>query len=114
MPENTVLFTSRAPIGYIAISNNQITTNQGFKNIICDNEKCNYMYLYYWLKNNVELIKSKANGSTFQEISGNSMKNIDIYMPSLENQKKIATILNNIDSKIELNSNINDNLLYVA
>lgn len=110
LPKNSILFTSRAPIGYIAIANNEICTNQGFKSIVCNDKICDYMFLYYWLKNNIDLIKSKANGSTFQEISGSSMKDIEIDLPELQIQKKISKTLNNIDSKIELNNKINDNL----
>ena len=54
LPVNTVLFTSRAPIGYVAIAKNELATNQGFKSIICDKNKCNYRYMYYWLKFNTQ------------------------------------------------------------
>lgn len=110
IPQNAILFTSRAPIGYIAIAENDICTNQGFKSLICDETKCYYMYMYYWLLYNVERIKEKANGSTFLEISGSTMKNIEIDLPALNIQKKIGKILDEIDKKIELNNQINDNL----
>ena len=111
LPKDTILFTSRAPIGYIAIAGNKLCTNQGFKNLVCDDSKCYYIYLYYWILNNIEYIKSHANGSTFQEISGSVMKDIEIDLPSINTQKKIAKILDCIDKKIELNNQINDNLL---
>ena len=110
LPKNTILFTSRAPIGYIAIAENKLCTNQGFKSLVCDDSKCYFLYLYYWVLNNIEYIKSQANGSTFQEISGSVMKNIEIDLPSINIQKKIAGILDCIDKKIELNNQINDNL----
>ena len=110
LPKNSILFTSRAPIGYIAISENEVCTNQGFKSLICDNSKCYFLYLYYWLLNNIDYIKSQANGSTFQEISGTAMKKIKINLPSINIQKKIAKILDCFDKKIELNNQINDNL----
>lgn len=113
MPKNSVLFTSRAPIGYVAIAKNQICTNQGFKSLVCKNSICYYMYIYYWLIYNTDYIKSKANGSTFQEISTNVMKEIEIDLPSIDYQKKVANILKKIDEKIELNNQINDNLLEV-
>lgn len=69
-----------------------------------------YMYIYYWLIYNTDYIKSKANGSTFQEISTNVMKEIEIDLPSIDYQKKVANILKKIDEKIELNNQINDNL----
>lgn len=114
MPINSVLFTSRAPIGYVAIAKNQICTNQGFKSLVCKNSICYYMYIYYWLIYNTDYIKSKANGSTFQEISTNVMKEIEIDLPSIDYQKKVANILGKIDEKIELNNQINDNLYEVG
>ncbi len=114
LPKNTILFTSRAPIGYIAIAEKDLCTNQGFKSIVCDSKKCHYLYLYYWLKNNIDIIKENANGSTFMEISGTSMKNLEINLPTLDIQKKIAKILSNIDEKIELNNQINDNLQEIS
>lgn len=113
MPINSVLFTSRAPIGYVAIAKNQVCTNQGFKSLVCKDSICYYMYIYYWLIYNTDYIKSKANGSTFQEISTNVMKEIEIDLPSRDYQKKVANILKKIDEKIELNNQINDNLLEV-
>lgn len=110
MPINSVLFTSRASIGYVAIAKNQVCTNQGFKSLVCKDSICYYMYIYYWLIYNTDYIKSKANGSTFQEISTNVMKEIEIDLPSIDYQKKVANILKKIDEKIELNNQINDNL----
>ena len=113
LPKNSILFTSRAPIGYIAISENEVCTNQGFKSLVCDDSKCYFLYLYYWLLNNIDYIKSRANGSTFQEISGSVMKKIEIDLPNINIQKKIVKILECIDEKIELNNQINDNLLNI-
>ncbi|MCC7553313.1 MAG: restriction endonuclease subunit S [Methanobacteriaceae archaeon] len=110
LPKNTVLLTSRAPIGYVAIANNELSTNQGFKSVVCDNQICDYIFFYYWLKNNMTTIKNHASGSTFQEISGKSFKNIFINLPSLKIQKNISSILMSIDNKIELNEKINQNL----
>lgn len=110
MPKNSILFTSRAPIGYVAIAQKELCTNQGFKSFVCDEQKCYYKYMYYWFLNNVETIKSKANGSTFQEVSGTVMKNIEIELPDMKTQKNIGNILDLIDRKIELNNQINNNL----
>ena len=77
MPRGTILYTSRAPIGYIAIAKNPITTNQGFKSII-PLKDCFRSYIYYYLKDNFELVNGLASGSTFMEISGSSMKTIPI------------------------------------
>lgn len=110
IPKGSVLFSSRAPIGYVAIADNELCTNQGFKNFICDKSKINNIYLYYWLKNNVKTIEEFASGSTFKEISASKISNIEIELPSLTMQKKISSILSSLDKKIELNNQINDNL----
>ena len=110
LPKNSILFTSRAPIGYVAITKKELCTNQGFKSII-PNDKIYYLFLYYLLKYNKDYIASFGSGTTFKEISGKVMKSIEIVIPDrLEIQKKIAYILFNIDKKIELNNQINDNL----
>ena len=110
LPRNSILFTSRAPIGYIAIASNELCTNQGFKSII-PNNKINYLFLYYLLKYNKDYIASFGSGTTFKEVSGTVMKNIEVSIPdTIEEQRKIANILYTIDQKIELNNQINDNL----
>lgn len=110
LPKNSVLFSSRAPIGYVAISENDLCTNQGFKSII-PNEKIDYKFLYYLLKYNKDYIASKGSGSTFQEISGSVMKGIELSIPKdINDQKKISKVLFDIDKKIELNNEINNNL----
>ena len=112
LPINSILFSSRAPIGYIAINNmNEVCTNQGFKSIIL-NDKINYMFLYYLLKFNKDRIESLGSGTTFKEISGTVMKNIVVSIPENKNdQLKIAKVLSKIDEKIELNTHTNNNLL---
>lgn len=80
MPPGTVLFTSRAPIGYAAVAMNEVTTNQGFKSLV-PKENMVTDYLYYFIKKSIPLIQSLASGSTFKEISGNEMKKIPILIP---------------------------------
>ncbi|MGN1394303.1 MAG: restriction endonuclease subunit S, partial [Succinivibrionaceae bacterium] len=110
LPKNSILFSSRAPIGYIAIANNELCTNQGFKSII-PNKDIDYLFLYYLLKYQKNEIENLAVGSTFKEVSGIIMKNIVVQIPqSIEEQRRISTILDNIDTKIELNNAINKNL----
>ena len=115
LPVNSVLFSSRAPIGYVAINNKkEVCTNQGFKSII-PNEKIDYMYLYYLLKYNKNKIESLGSGTTFKEVSGTVMKNVKVLIPvEKTNQKKIAKILSVLDDKIELNTQTNDNLLNIG
>ena len=110
LPKNTVLFSSRAPIGYIAIAADELCTNQGFKSVI-PNNGTDYLFLYYLLKYNKEKIEGMGSGTTFKEVSGNVMKNVTVRIPSSkEIQKKIASVLGSIDDKIEKNEKINNNL----
>ena len=80
MPKGTVLFSSRAPIGYIAIASNEVTTNQGFKSVIPYSE-IGTAFVYFFLKLSLPVIESAASGSTFKEISGSAMKNIPAIIP---------------------------------
>ncbi|MGG3895048.1 restriction endonuclease subunit S [Geobacillus stearothermophilus] len=114
LPKGTVLFSSRAPIGYVAIAKNPLCTNQGFKNFICDEKKVNNLFLYYFLKNNVPMIENMANGSTFKEISGSVAKTIPISLPPLHIQEKIVSIIGSLDDKIELNLKMNKTLEEMA
>ena len=109
LPANSVLFSSRAPIGYVAIAKNPIATNQGFKSII-PNERVDSLFLYYILRYNKEKIEAMGSGTTFKEVSGAVMKNVEISLPSLEEQRRIAGILGAIDDKIENNRRINTSL----
>lgn len=83
MPAGTILFSSRAPIGYIAIAKNEVTTNQGFKSVI-PNENIGTAYLYFLLKNLLPTIEGMASGSTFKEISGSAMKSVPTVMPNAD------------------------------
>lgn len=110
MPENTVLFSSRAPIGYVAIAKNPVCTNQGFKSIVAnaDNDP---MFLYYLLKYNKDAIEAMGSGTTFKEVSGSTMRGVSVRVPASKvEQQRIAFVLSALDSKIENNDKINDNL----
>ena len=109
MPQNSILFTSRAPIGYIAIAKNEVCTNQGFKSIV-PNKDTDFMFLYYLLRYNKDNIENLGSGTTFKEVSGSTMRNVPVKLPPLPTQQKIATILSSLDDKIELNNKINTNL----
>ena len=79
MPKGTVLFSSRAPIGYITIAKNDICTNQGFKSIVPKNAGTTFIYCF--LKASTPEIENKATGSTFKEASGALMKNLPVIIP---------------------------------
>lgn len=83
MPTGTVLFSSRAPIGYIAIAANEVTTNQGFKSVV-PNENVGTAFIYYLLKFLLPTIEGMASGSTFKEISGTGMKSVPVVIPDNE------------------------------
>ena len=100
VPEGTVLLTTRAPIGYVAIAKNEVSTNQGFKSIIVNKEKALNIFIYYWLKGNVEYLKSRGTGSTFGEVSATTLKGIEIPLPPLKEQQAIAAVLSTCDSMI--------------
>lgn len=110
MPPNSVLFTSRAPIGYVAISKNEVCTNQGFKSIV-PNSDTDYLFLYYLLLYNRHRIENMGSGTTFKEVSGRVMKGITVTVPSdIEEQRAISAILGALDDKIKNNTAINHHL----
>lgn len=109
MPKNAVLFSSRAPIGYVAIAANPVCTNQGFKSIVSNSDN-DPMFLYYLLKYNKNAIEAMGSGTTFKEVSGSTMRGIRVYVPSKAEQQRIAAILSALDEKIAINREINDNL----
>ena len=80
MPSGTVLFSSRAPIGYIAIADGEVTTNQGFKSVVPFAE-IGTAFVYCFLKENLTIIENMASGSTFKEISGSTMKVVPAIIP---------------------------------
>lgn len=101
LPKGTVLLSSRAPIGYLAIAENEISTNQGFQSII-PNQEATTEFLYYLLKANVEYLKSQGEGTTFGELSKRTLKELVFSFPGLREQLAIASILSSIDDKIDL------------
>ena len=106
MPINTVILSSRAPIGKVAILGKEMCCNQGFKNIIC-NEKILPKYLYYLLAYNTDYLNSLGRGATFKEISKKIVEDIRISLPSIEQQAKFITFSEQVDkSKFTLQNSI--------
>ena len=114
IPAYNILMSSRAPIGLLAINKYECCTNQGFKNIIVDKTICNVDYLYYYLKYHIKEIEALGTGTTFKEVSKAPLLQYEITIPSLEVQNSIASVLANLDNKIALNRQINDNLEAMA
>ncbi|TLE03060.1 restriction endonuclease subunit S, partial [Helicobacter bilis] len=102
MPKGTILLSSRAPIGYVAIAQNDICTNQGFKSLIVNPKQACNLFVYYWIKDNVKYLQSLGTGTTFEEISKGVVQDITIPLPPLTIQQKIAEILSSFDDKIDL------------
>lgn len=110
MPKHSVLFSSRAPIGYVAISDCDVCTNQGFKSIV-PNKDTDYLFLYYLLLYKKHEIENLGSGTTFKEVSASTMKGVEVRVPvDKREQESIARILSALDDKIESNTHINENL----
>ena len=99
MPKGTVLFTSRAPIGYISIAQNDICTNQGFKSLV--SKKAGTCFLYCFLKYITPEIENKSTGSTFKEASGSLMKSLQVIMPEQKVFEDFETIVSPLFARIE-------------
>lgn len=110
LPANSILVSSRAPIGYVAIAKNEVATNQGFKSIIPNRELVIPEYLYFVMQTSKQDLEQIASGSTFKEVSTKVMSNFEVEIPSLDEQNKVLDYLLPITRKIEKNSRINANL----
>ena len=91
LPKGSVLLSSRAPVGCVAIAMTDLCTNQGFKSIIPKSE-FGTAFVYYFLKENRQLLESHSSGTTFMEISGNVLKAIPVFIPPEELTKKFSSI----------------------
>ena len=100
-PEGTVILSSRAPIGKVAIAGCEMYCNQGFKNLICS-EKINNRYLYWFLKGNTSFLNSLGRGATFKEISKQIVAAIEINVPEIDQQLQAVENLERVSSIIQL------------
>jgi type I restriction enzyme S subunit len=114
LPRGSVLITSRAPIGYVAIAEQEVCTNQGFKSLIINEKIANNLFIYYWVVNNTDFLNQMGTGTTFAEISGSVVKEIEIVLPPHEEQKAIASVLSSLDDKIDLLHRQNETLEKMA
>ena len=117
LPIGTVLLSSRAPIGKVAIVGENMFCNQGFKNII-PNETINSIYLYYVFKEKKEYLNFLGRGATFKELSKEIVENISIKVPPIELQNKFAERIEKIEKlkfeiekSIEIAQNLYDSLI---
>lgn len=98
-PAGTVLLSSRAPIGKVAIAGTEMYCNQGFKNLICS-ERIYNRYLYHFLRSKTAYLNSLGRGATFKEISKSIVENIEIPLPHLDEQRKNAAVLDKVSDLI--------------
>ena len=113
VPKGSVLLTTRAPVGYVAIASNPVTTNQGFHSLVLK-DGYNSEFVYYLLKGHTEYLCSNATGTTYGELSGSALKRLKFRFPPLTHQRAIACILGALDDKIELNRRMNETLEQIA
>lgn len=99
VPAGTVLFSSRAPIGYVAIAEQPVCTSQGFKSFVLG-EELNPEFVYWYLKSAKDLIESMASGTTFKEISGKTAAKIPIPVPPRDEQDRIVEIVEELIAQI--------------
>ena len=100
MPEGSVLFSSRAPIGYVAIAAEELSTNQGFKSIV-PHDFISSEYLYYFLSASKQKAEKVASGTTFKEISKSKFAELEIPVPDLSTQKAIVSKLEELFSELD-------------
>ena len=101
LPEGTVILSSRAPIGKVAIAGCEMYCNQGFKNLICS-DIINNRYLYWFLKGNIAYLNSLGRGATFKEISKQIVSAIEINVPTLSEQKAAVSQLEKVNNIIRM------------
>ncbi len=93
LPSNSVLFSSRAPIGHVAVNTVPMATNQGFKSFVPKDNRVYAKFLYHWLRKNRAYLESLGNGATFKEVSKTIVSRVEIPLPSFEEQRRIAEVL---------------------
>ncbi|HST68363.1 MAG TPA: restriction endonuclease subunit S [Solirubrobacterales bacterium] len=97
LPPGSVLFSSRAPIGHVAINTVPMATNQGFKSFVPDPEQIVAEYLYWWLRAHRSYLSGLGNGATFKELSKAAVARIEIPLPPLVEQRRVARRLDLAD-----------------
>jgi type I restriction enzyme, S subunit len=97
LPSNSVLLSSRAPIGHVAINTVPMATNQGFKSLIPNHEHADAKFLYWWLRRHRPALEAMGTGATFKEISKKTTAAVPIKLPPIEEQRRIAAVLDAAD-----------------
>ncbi len=110
LSKDDIIISARGTVGALAMIPYPMAFNQSCYGIRAKKDKIISTYLYYLLKNNVQLLKQRTHGSVFDTITRKSFDDVIVQLPDMEEQKKVAFILSILDDKIELNQRINDNL----
>lgn len=100
LPKNSIVLSSRAPIGYLAINKKELSTNQGCKGLI-PKPNINSLFLYYFLSSSVTLLNDLGSGTTFKELSTSKLASVKIPVPPLPEQKCIVSILDKAFTAID-------------
>lgn len=90
MPKGTIVISSRAPIGYVKIAKEDVSTSQGCKSIVINEELVTSDFVYYYIKSIREYLNSIGTGVTFREVSGKTLSDVNIPVPPLEEQHRIV------------------------
>lgn len=99
LPIGSLLLSSRAPIGLLAINKIPVCTNQGFKSLV-PLKDVNVLFLFYTLKNRINQLQAKGKGATFKELSKTDVERFVIPLPPLDDQIRIATLLSRVEALI--------------
>lgn len=100
IPENSVILSTRAPIGHLAINTKPMATNQGCRGLI-PRENLNSKFLYYFLLSNVEYLNQLGSGTTFKELSKGALEKVEVPLPLIPEQKRIVAILDKAFAAID-------------
>ena len=100
LKKNSVILTSRASVGYVALAGNDLCTNQGFQSLV-PKQSVLSKFLMFWIQQNRSEFESRSAGSTFKEISKSNVKSIKLQLPPLPEQKRIVDLISSVDSYIE-------------
>ncbi len=98
LPSGSVLLSSRAPIGYVAINKAPMATNQGFKSLVPDSSRVDPRFLWAWLRRHRPQLESLGSGATFKEISKRVVEGIDISLPPIRLQARFGDVLDAVET----------------
>lgn len=106
IPANSIMISTRAPVGYVVRNKVDATTNQGIKSFVPNTELVDADYMYYFFVKNTKLLNMRSGGTTFRELSTTSLKNLEVKIPDIEMQKEISGRISVFDDKMSLNNEL--------